>query len=1149
MTDSENKIESADKIAPHGKRKNRFFIWFLGVLVALVVLASAALGGLYLRLQNGPLSFPGLSSQVISSMSNYFESDWQVTLNDSALELDHGSFALRIRGLEIRNGEGKVQLRAPNTIISVDTFSLLFGRLTPKIIEFLDLQVVGAINNDGSITFIPVEQGEIGISKDATPTQTEINTVASEQKTNAATYGEAHGQSMVSQGVEAFINIVAGTDGPLGLLKRAEFTNLRLTLIDNRKLVRARFSRVDAKFERTVNKGRTFEASMNSVRGNWKLWGYAMRIDRGYQLSLNLENAPVQDLLFLSGLSSLPASTTLNMSGKADVTLVNGILNKLEGTFRTGEGRIDVHDKDATPLYVDNSLVEVSWNEAIRQMAINKFDFKAGDTDFHITGAADIRANQPWRVKLQAKDSVLSGVTPSDKPFQVDTMEAEATGNGVITLDRLYFKGPDLDVQIKGTYGNATDPKAIAVDIALNNTQMRSVMRLWPEITASGPRRYLLKSLLGGIADKGTIHISLAGDVVKGAMNGGSIPDDSLFVDFDVRDGTFLPTEGLPHLKKANVKVKVTGENAYVQGTNAVIDFPGNRVIKVPTVSFDLINFWNKSTVGIVKAQVESGADALTAFLKLPKTQEAFTWDVKPEDIKGNVNLALEIGLAINDIPKFAELPIKVSGKITNMTLEKALGEDRLEKADFDVSYDTGTLAMKGAGMLAGYPATIVVNQPAVGKGTGVLNFSLDDAARARKGLDFGSQMTGIMPVKVTLDLGAGEHNNYRVEADLTKIAINNLIPGWVKPSGRAGKLSLFAVEKDDGTDINDMQLDAGIRFSGKATLDDDGNFIRADLSRFQLSQGDDMQVKVSKADNVFKTVIRGNLGDARPVIKALTGSSSNSSQRGQANDSRNNNGLNLDLDLMLNILTGFNDEAITRANIKAGVRSGSLRQLQMTGKIGSAVVTGQTTTSNGSPSITVQSANAGSFLRYFDVYRRIYNGDLLVEMAMGNGSQNGFVMVRNFSIRNEPALKRIVPSQTQGTGSRRIDINDVAFTKARVDFVKNNNRIDFKDGAIWGMQIGFTLDGYMDFARNQLDVAGTFVPAYGLNNAFAQVPILGTILGGGQYGGLFGVNFRLTGNIGSPAVAVNPLSAVAPGIFRKLFGTGGQNAPVAPDR
>jgi hypothetical protein len=61
-------------------------------------------------------------------------------------------------------------------------------------------------------------------------------------------------------------------------------------------------------------------------------------------------------------------------------------------------------------------------------------------------------------------------------------------------------------------------------------------------------------------------------------------------------------------------------------------------------------------------------------------------------------------------------------------------------------------------------------------------------------------------------------------------------------------------------------------------------------------------------------------------------------------------------------------------------------------------------------------------------------------------------------------------------------------------------------------------------------------VPAFALNNLFAKIPILGLALGGGADEGLIGVTYKVTGAIGDPVLTVNPASAIAPGIFRKLF-------------
>ena len=54
-------------------------------------------------------------------------------------------------------------------------------------------------------------------------------------------------------------------------------------------------------------------------------------------------------------------------------------------------------------------------------------------------------------------------------------------------------------------------------------------------------------------------------------------------------------------------------------------------------------------------------------------------------------------------------------------------------------------------------------------------------------------------------------------------------------------------------------------------------------------------------------------------------------------------------------------------------------------------------------------------------------------------------------------------------------------------------------------------------------------------------MPLFGPLLGGSRNEGLFAVNFRIFGQATAPSLTVNPLSAVAPGFLRKLFGAGGE--------
>jgi hypothetical protein len=60
----------------------------------------------------------------------------------------------------------------------------------------------------------------------------------------------------------------------------------------------------------------------------------------------------------------------------------------------------------------------------------------------------------------------------------------------------------------------------------------------------------------------------------------------------------------------------------------------------------------------------------------------------------------------------------------------------------------------------------------------------------------------------------------------------------------------------------------------------------------------------------------------------------------------------------------------------------------------------------------------------------------------------------------------------------------------------------------------------------------------------FGQIPLFGQILGNGSNEGLFGVTYEVVGTPASPVLRVNPISAMFPGVTRKImeFQTGKQN-------
>ncbi|UIY30953.1 hypothetical protein LZK73_11710 [Neorhizobium galegae] len=62
------------------------------------------------------------------------------------------------------------------------------------------------------------------------------------------------------------------------------------------------------------------------------------------------------------------------------------------------------------------------------------------------------------------------------------------------------------------------------------------------------------------------------------------------------------------------------------------------------------------------------------------------------------------------------------------------------------------------------------------------------------------------------------------------------------------------------------------------------------------------------------------------------------------------------------------------------------------------------------------------------------------------------------------------------------------------------------------GEQIGATFQGMVRDAKGNMEMTGTFMPAYGLNRLFGELPLIGAILGNGRDRGLLGITFKLEG-------------------------------------
>jgi hypothetical protein len=250
-----------------------------------------------------------------------------------------------------------------------------------------------------------------------------------------------------------------------------------------------------------------------------------------------------------------------------------------------------------------------------------------------------------------------------------------------------------------------------------------------------------------------------------------------------------------------------------------------------------------------------------------------------------------------------------------------------------------------------------------------------------------------------------------------------------------------------------------------------------------------------------------------------------------------------VDIDLRLGTVAGFHGETLRGVDLRMSRRGGIIKSFTLGAKIGrDTALNGDLRGKAGGRNVLyLETADAGSFFRFSDTYPKIFGGEMWVAMDPPTGDslapQDGILNIRDFTVRGEQSLDRVAAGAPSAQGAPNNSANaGVEFSRMRVEFTRTAGRFTIREGVVKGPMIGATTDGYIDYARQDVRLRGTFVPFFGLNNMFGQIPIFGIFLGGGSNEGLVGLTYEVAGSPATPILRVNPISVVAPGLIRKFF-------------
>ena len=189
-------------------------------------------------------------------------------------------------------------------------------------------------------------------------------------------------------------------------------------------------------------------------------------------------------------------------------------------------------------------------------------------------------------------------------------------------------------------------------------------------------------------------------------------------------------------MTKGNVVGTITGRTTTVRNVTAEVHGPDGRGLAISDGSFVIPQITPDRVVAQIGMRLSGGADGMASVLQAKLFKSMMSVDLDPATIKGSADLRVDFPLNLKHIPDLPDLPVTLTGTLADLSVDKVMGKDRLEAGRFALSYDRGAFGLKGDGRVAGAPVSVDLRQPKVGQpGEAVVNLSLDDAVRGRKGL------------------------------------------------------------------------------------------------------------------------------------------------------------------------------------------------------------------------------------------------------------------------------------------------------------------------------------------------------------------------------------------------------------------------------
>lgn len=1114
----------------------------LEILLGLAAAVIIGLGVAWWRLSQGPVELGFLREQVVAELSAA-RSGRPVDIDNVELAWSRAGNALELRavGIRLEDGRGAVLTEAREARIQLGVLPLLVGRISLRSADFSggELSVTHKASGETHLAF-----GPLGTPADIILPPAPVNETL-EQRVNR-----------MLDGLEETFRPVGGA----GRLQALSVHGAKLSILD--EAGGGAWTADDASFELARdNRALTFAAGARLEGANGAAPA-TLRIttDTRFQTAIvefGADSVRPRALFSEAALgpfaaldAPLTATVSIGLDRHAGITRMEG-----EATFGRGGAAMS-----GGQFALDGGTVHGRYDIDSDELIIDQVRMAGDQTringEMRVQNASAIlRADpdQPAPFNISFPSLAFNVPSTFTEPVSIQNLQisgAVVTSERSVRFERISARVGQATVEGTGRYywaeagaDNRVRP-GIELDARVNGALgVRDVMQLWPVGAGEGARHYLAGSLVAGRVTNAVVRLDMrpadfAADVMR---------NDAVNVRFDVSDAQ------MRFLDTMSPVTNVRG-SAVLGGNSFNMTVPEARIngLTLTNARVELPQFKPKGQLMTISARAEGDArNALQILAQEPlRLDRRLPIEVSTATGRASVNLRLQRPM-LSNVP-FEQWRFTVDGVISDLAGTMTARNMTISHGRFTVRGDQQMINVSGPVRAGGSAVNVSWNEHLNRRGAASSEYEIGGDFDARDLVRLGYSVAHYAEGRVNVTI-AGQGRGFDVEngaltVDLRNAAVSAPWRYWSKAAGQPATVRLDMARQADGSLLlsNIDARGSGLIAQGSTRVSREGELLDVNLTRLFTEGRSDAQLTATRArDGGLDVRVTGAAFDGAPFMEdmeldqaAQPPSATPISATARANEPP----VRATMNVQRLALRG--DAVLQNARVQAVTQRGALALL-----IAEGVSPGNKAFSlglgirQGDPSggLRFRGEDAGFAVRALTGSDNIVGGRVSADgdWRPGPPTASRFtIAMRDFQVVRMPAMTRLLTSAASLTGLvETLNGDGIGMSSLDATIVYANDRVAFQDARMTGPSLGLTASGSYDMERDNLDVDGVVAPSPTLNlSMLGQVPVIGDLLVSRRGEGVFGMTYSINGAVAEPRVGVNPVSALTPGIFRRIF-------------